>query len=69
MGTSDAPEALDRSRAGRRILYRAVKQKVVLSLDKFVMDWIESTSVDSAERSGANSNMLVKHIKVLRNMK
>ena len=67
--TSDIPEVLDWSRARRGLLYRPVWQEVTLLLDRYVIDWFESTYPDPGERYEAISNVLMEHIKIVRHIK
>ena len=61
--TSDAPEVLDWSKAKRGVLYRPVKNEVTLILDKYVIEWFDSTHCDAGERDEAINAVLMEHIR------
>ncbi len=61
--TSDAPEILDWDKAKRGLLYRPVKQEVILSLDKYVIEWFESADSDPEKRHETINKVLMEHIR------
>ena len=61
--TSDAPEVLDWSKAKRGVLYRPVKEEVTLKLDKYVIEWFESTHREAGKLDEVINKALMEHIR------
>ena len=61
--TSDIPEILDWSGAGRRALYRPVKQQVTLRLDADVVAWFKAKAPGGRGYQTEINRVLREHAK------